>query len=225
MTEELSNGWFKRTEYDRSEAETRKRLLRAAADVFTTQGYAGSSIARITEAAGVSRASFYVYFKSREDVFHELIDDLIERTLQAQRGSTSTTTNPHAALTATIEAVLLLYADRSELVAILEERAKVDPLARKKWDLLWGRQTKRAVRWVRRLQSEGTADPDVDPQLVCEAMNAVLLHFGTRHRNSPPSKLSRVRDDLTALYERMLGMSPTKGAGPVHSQSEGEAIR
>ncbi|GAA4554399.1 TetR/AcrR family transcriptional regulator [Pseudonocardia xishanensis] len=206
MTQSERTAWFKRTDYDRTDAETRKRLLEAAAQTFREHGYAKASIAKITEAAGLSRASFYVYFTSREEVFHVLVDDLIERTIEAQRGRRGQVgTDPHAALTSTIGSVLTLYADTNDLIALLEERAKVDAAAGEKWQSLWGRQTDRAVRWVSRLQADGLADPDVDARLVCEAMNAVLLHFGIRHRGAAEAELARVRDDLTGLYERMIG--------------------
>ena len=54
-------------------AETRERLLRAAADVFAERGYDGTRVADIAVAAGVSNGAMYAHFSSKADL---LVDAL-----------------------------------------------------------------------------------------------------------------------------------------------------
>jgi AcrR family transcriptional regulator len=54
-------------------AETRARLLRAAADVFAERGYDGTRVADIAAAAGVSNGALYAHFASKADL---LVDAL-----------------------------------------------------------------------------------------------------------------------------------------------------
>src|SRR5256886_15330841 len=54
-------------------AETRERLLRAAADVFAERGYDGTGVADIAAAAGVSKGALYAHFASKADL---LVDAL-----------------------------------------------------------------------------------------------------------------------------------------------------
>jgi AcrR family transcriptional regulator len=49
-------------------AETRARLLRAAADVFAARGYDGTRVADIAAAAGVSNGALYAHFGSKADL-------------------------------------------------------------------------------------------------------------------------------------------------------------
>ncbi len=49
-------------------AETRERLLRAAADVFAERGYDGTRVADIAVAAGVSNGALYAHFASKADL-------------------------------------------------------------------------------------------------------------------------------------------------------------
>jgi AcrR family transcriptional regulator len=49
-----------------------QRILEAALQVFGEAGYHQCGIARITDVAGCTRASFYQYFSSKEDVFRHL---------------------------------------------------------------------------------------------------------------------------------------------------------
>ena len=52
--------------------ELRERLLDAAQRVFATSGYASATVDDIISAAATSRATFYRYFRSKEDLFDEL---------------------------------------------------------------------------------------------------------------------------------------------------------
>jgi AcrR family transcriptional regulator len=54
-------------------AETRERLLRAAADVFAERGYDGTRVADIAAAAGVSNGAMYAHFGSKAEL---LVDAL-----------------------------------------------------------------------------------------------------------------------------------------------------
>src|SRR6202451_4800075 len=49
-------------------AETRERLLAAAADVFAERGYDGTRVADIAAAAGVSNGAMYAHFPSKAEL-------------------------------------------------------------------------------------------------------------------------------------------------------------
>jgi AcrR family transcriptional regulator len=52
--------------------ELRNRLLDAGRTVFARCGYAGATVDDVIEEASTSRATFYRYFRSKEDLFTEL---------------------------------------------------------------------------------------------------------------------------------------------------------
>jgi AcrR family transcriptional regulator len=49
-------------------AETRERLLRAAADMFAERGYDGTRVADIAAAAGLSNGAMYAHFASKAEL-------------------------------------------------------------------------------------------------------------------------------------------------------------
>jgi AcrR family transcriptional regulator len=49
-------------------AETRERLLRAAADMFAERGYDGTRVADIATAAGLSNGALYAHFASKAEL-------------------------------------------------------------------------------------------------------------------------------------------------------------
>lgn len=57
----------------RGKAAVRARLIEAAARVVGEHGYAGASIARITQEAGVAHGAFYLHFSSRQELFDILL--------------------------------------------------------------------------------------------------------------------------------------------------------
>jgi AcrR family transcriptional regulator len=50
---------------------TRARLRQAAAQLFAAQGYDATTVAQITDAAGVGERTFYRYFTSKDDLLAE----------------------------------------------------------------------------------------------------------------------------------------------------------
>lgn len=62
--------------------ENRRALIKAATEIVGERGYEETSVARITERAGLAHGTFYRYFESRQDLFDQLLpnvgDDLID---------------------------------------------------------------------------------------------------------------------------------------------------
>src|SRR6185437_16148619 len=54
---------------------TRQQLLDAALAQFADSGFQATSVDDIARAAGVSRATLYQYFESREDIAVELLEE------------------------------------------------------------------------------------------------------------------------------------------------------
>lgn len=54
---------------------SRAQILEAALDLFSRQGYRGTSIRDISTAAGVSTGSVYHHFKDKEELFDTLLSD------------------------------------------------------------------------------------------------------------------------------------------------------
>ena len=60
---------------DLSKAEaSRRRILDAAAGVFTNKGYVATRLTDIAEAADMRAGSLYYHFESKEQIFEEILD-------------------------------------------------------------------------------------------------------------------------------------------------------
>ena len=69
----------KRLTRKEKQAETRSRLLDAGERVFLRRGLQGSSVEEIAAEAGYTRGAFYSNFKSKDELFIELLQDRVYR--------------------------------------------------------------------------------------------------------------------------------------------------
>lgn len=58
--------------------KTKQRILDAALELFSTQGFEATSIAQIADAVGVRKASLYSHFDSKQDILDCLIESIME---------------------------------------------------------------------------------------------------------------------------------------------------
>lgn len=58
-----------------SHPHARQRLMDAALLLFSSKGYAGTSVRELTETAGVTKPVLYYYFKSKEGIYLALMEE------------------------------------------------------------------------------------------------------------------------------------------------------
>jgi AcrR family transcriptional regulator len=54
----------------------RERLLESAKRLFSQEGYYATSVEDIVASAGLSKGAFYFYFKSKEELFKSLVEEM-----------------------------------------------------------------------------------------------------------------------------------------------------
>lgn len=62
----------------RTQTRNRQAILDAALEAFSSNGYAGVTIDRIAEGAGLSKPNVLYYFPSKEAIHHALLDGLLD---------------------------------------------------------------------------------------------------------------------------------------------------
>ncbi len=55
---------------------TKKRILDAALTLFSEKGYANVFVAEIAEAVGIKAPSLYKHYKSKQDIFNAILDEM-----------------------------------------------------------------------------------------------------------------------------------------------------
>jgi AcrR family transcriptional regulator len=108
---------------------TLRRLLDAAGDEFGARGYHETAISHITQRAGVGLGTFYVYFKSKEEVFRALVADMGAMTRHALADATRDAPNRIEAERLGLEAYVNFVRAHKGLYRIVMEAQFVAPEA------------------------------------------------------------------------------------------------
>ena len=181
--------------------ETRQRLLEGAERVFGELGYYDASIVKITEAAGVSNGTFYLYFASKKAIFDELVRDLNRRIRRVTREAA-------AAGTTRLEAELLGFTgyfaftrEHPELYSIIRQAGFVSPdIFRDHYERIWAGYT----RALRTAVAEGEAGP-IDPEVAAWVLMAISEMVGMRWIVWGDGEVpERVMAELGRIVQRIL---------------------
>ena len=90
----------------------KERILRAASEEFADKGFAASKTRDIAAKAGVPKPNVYYYFKSKENLYREVLESIIEPILKASTPF-SAEGEPAAVLTAYIRSKIRISRDLS----------------------------------------------------------------------------------------------------------------
>lgn len=69
----------------RIQAENSDKILAAALEVFSADGFRGATIDRIAEQAGMSKPNLLYYFRGKDEIYRVLLDRLLDTWLQPLR--------------------------------------------------------------------------------------------------------------------------------------------
>lgn len=108
---------------------TLRKLLDAAAEEFGARGFHDTAISHVTQRAGVGLGTFYVYFRSKEEVFRALVADMGARTRHALSESVRDAPNRLEAERLGIQAYLEFVREHKSLYRIVMEAQFVAPSA------------------------------------------------------------------------------------------------
>lgn len=109
--------------------QTRRRLLDAAEAVFAEYSFHEASIVRIVERAGVAQGTFYIYFRSKQEIFEELVSDLNVRLREAMSAAASRGTDRYDTERRGFAAFFRFTAEHPALYRVIREAEFVAPAA------------------------------------------------------------------------------------------------
>lgn len=157
-------------------ADTRERLLRAAADVFGQRGYDGTRVADIASTASVSNGALYAHFGSKAEL---LVGAL--RAFGRRRLAELFAADPDRSITDLLLVIGRWLPRRRDrrgylIVEALVAARRDDDVARLMRDYVGER-----VDWLAELVRVGQANGELDPSLSPEALAhfCLLLGFGS----------------------------------------------
>jgi AcrR family transcriptional regulator len=179
----------------------RDGILRAAAPIFRERGFADAGMREIAEAAELSPANLYHYFKGKDEILYYCQDRALDRMLAGiavARGTTDARERLRAVLTTHVLTMLdeVEGATAHLQVESLAPRLRAQIVAKRD----------RYERAVRRLVGEVARDAslDADAALITRAMLGALNWTVTWYRPAGPKSPRQIADALAAYLLRGL---------------------
>jgi len=205
MSKPAPRPWSTRTAKDRQDSATRAALLDAAEDLFAEQGYKETPVARIAERAGVSRATFYVYFSSREEVFRALAHRVRDEIADVQRAAGRRSQGPRAVIESSIRAALDVYARNTRLITVIQHQALTDEDVAELWRGMVHSPSRVDAQFIGMLARRHGAVPAASAETVAEVVSAALLHVAGLIAREP-GRRDELGTEMVAVYSRLAGL-------------------
>lgn len=106
------------------EGATREFLMEAAVELFHSRGYQQARVSDIVARAGVAQGTFYLYFRSKEDVFRQMTTLFMERFSLIFREATdlfggTTEEEAHGRIRTFVERLLVIYMENRLAAEVL----------------------------------------------------------------------------------------------------------
>ena len=153
---------------------TRGALVAAARRVFERDGYLDARITDIAAEAGVATGSFYTHFEDKRAAFAAVLAEVHEETLHPRLEDDVSPDDPVAVIEAANRAYLKAYRRNAKLMGLMEQVALIDDDFRRLRLERARAFAERNAKSIRRLQSEGVADPTLDPRLAAAALDGMV---------------------------------------------------
>jgi len=179
----------------------RGRLLRAAAHLFLTRGYAQTTVRDLARAVGILSGSIFHHFDSKEEILEAVMTEVSLLNAERMRAATQSNQTPLARVRALIRCELdAIHADTSEAMTLLvsEWRSLGAPaqervlLARDRYEEIW-------LGALRDAADELVA---IDAFVLRRLLQGMTSSTATWFRTRGPLTLDALTDQILSLLTR-----------------------
>ncbi len=137
----------------------RDEIVQTASRLFAERGYKSTTLAQIAEVAGVDRATVYYYVGSKEELFREAVQGLVDKNAaKAQRIFRDKSLDPKQKLAQLVEALMCSYEEHyPHMYVYIQEEMHQVASDTSEWALAMSRHTRRWETIFIKLVNEGVA--------------------------------------------------------------------
>ncbi|MFI6348811.1 TetR family transcriptional regulator [Streptomyces sp. NPDC050560] len=222
---------------ERKKRRTRDALLRAALELFVTQGFEETTVDEIVEAVGVSQRTFFRYFAGKEDAafaVHRLAESSFMHAVRERPGDEGPLEAMRGAVVDSWDTIERSVAEVVPLELYMRMQQLIESTPALLASLL-RRSTEQEDELVRVIADREGLDPEADarPYVLVGALSGVLRLSGRRWSMGDETSLASIRRITThhidqlgpALAGRWRGPAGAgtargpRGAGPAQAET------
>jgi AcrR family transcriptional regulator len=161
-------------------AQTRQRLVEAAATVFSEYGYSAARIADMVRMAGISHGNFYRHFPGKDEALLAVLEEPLAELRRASGRDPEPVHHRGLDLGELIRAntnYFAVYARQRHLFRVMREAAAVNPDFARLWLSVRQGFVGRTAHWLAALVEAGQLEPGVDVDLLAETLGSMMEHL------------------------------------------------
>jgi AcrR family transcriptional regulator len=145
--------------------DIRRRLLKAIEELAAGgESYSNVTIERLATAAGLSRATFYIYFEGKGDLLRAWFSETLEDLREACSGWREIDASPSPAeLGEALRQIIVTYRKHATLMAAINDEATQDRSLRDRLSDAIERSINAVRSHIERGQEQGWIDPELLP--------------------------------------------------------------
>jgi TetR/AcrR family transcriptional regulator, fatty acid metabolism regulator protein len=192
---------------DHSKVKTRKdRILDAALNIFARAGFQNATITGISKEAGVSEATIYEYFGTKEDLLFAIPEKISDETFEKSSNVLPYIKSTEGRIRAIMLGYVQLYQDNPNYSALVllhlmsNKRFRQTPA-----HAAIRRSAGRLLECIKEGIAEGTFKKDLNPYLIRSMLMGTIEHlFIHWHMQGMPVKETTIMDMLDPFLEIVL---------------------
>ena len=183
--------------------DKRKRIVRAAIQVFAENGFHAARVSEIADAAGVADGTIYLYFESKDDLLITIFREGIERLLAMVEAVADSEDTFDQRITRVIDLQLGLLEDHRDLAEVITVHLRQSSsLLKQHGAPLFGEYIDVIARLVRDGQRAGAFRKDLNARVVARslfgALDAILLTWALGEAD--PTSLRKASSQCATLF-------------------------
>ncbi|WP_419393209.1 TetR/AcrR family transcriptional regulator [Cytobacillus praedii] len=187
--------------------QTRLNLLHAGKVIFLKEGFQKATMTEINKQANTGYGTAYVYFKNKDELFSELMENIVEKMYEVASLPFEPKTSEEAFEQIKTQVRLFIQAalDEQEMMKVLKEAIGVSEIVEGKWSQIRTRFIAGIIKDITFVQEAGMANKEIEASLIArgwyymneQVMWDILL-------GEVAEDLNRVAENLALLYTRGL---------------------
>lgn len=189
----------------KSDNESReRRILDAAANLFTHYGYDKTTVSDIAQEAGVSKGAIYLHFESKDDLFEALLMREIQKYTENLLALIEA--DPHGGTMAGVYKNTLYALNQSPFMSVIFKQDKhvLGNYVRKPGSLFQDRKNQSMRHeFLKMMQDAGAVRQDIDPQVTAHIMNMLAYGLVSMDEVMHPDDIPPMDDIIEAIADIM----------------------
>jgi AcrR family transcriptional regulator len=184
---------------------TRARILDAGREILAERGYFGATVAEIAARSGLALGSTYRYFDNKDEIFLELLEELVEALYTSTTGSWIKGKERESLRESSRRYLATYYANRRLIGGLLEMSAAVPECAELWWKLrekTFGRKS----LYLQRVNFDGALKPEYAAAALGTMVEQLAYHWyvESERRGAHVPSLDEAAETVSLIWYRAI---------------------